>query len=98
VPRRYTIPMESLFDELERKLALDPSMLKRGGPRVDLSLLLFNARAEVRALWLAAAAEVEASATPPPALATAVAALRPIFGPRPAAPDRADSRRRPRAR
>ena len=44
--------MESLFDELERKLALDPSMLKRGGPRVDLSLLLFNARAEVRALWL----------------------------------------------
>ncbi|MBL8622853.1 MAG: hypothetical protein JNK64_16170 [Myxococcales bacterium] len=91
--------MESLFDELERKLALDPSMLKRGGPRVDLSLLLFNARAEVRALWLAAAAEVEATATPTPALAAAVAALRPIFGPRaPAAPADADSRRRPRGR
>lgn len=91
--------MESLFDELERKLALDPSMLKRGGPRVDLSLLLFNARAEVRALWLAAAAEVEATATPAPALAAAVAALRPIFGPRVAAPHAdADSRRRPRGR
>jgi hypothetical protein len=97
--RRYTIAMESLFDELERKLALDPSMLKRGGPRVDLSLLLFNARAEVRALWLTAAAEVEASATPSPSLAAAVAALRPIFGPRASAPlDRADSRRRPRGR
>lgn len=99
--RRYTIAMESLFDELERKLALDPSMLKRGGPRVDLSLLLFNARAEVRALWLAAAAEVEATATPAPApaLAAAVAALRPIFGPRVAAPHAdADSRRRPRGR
>lgn len=91
--------MESLFDELERKLALDPSMLKRGGPRVDLSLLLFNARAEVRALWLAAAAEVDASAAPSPGLATAVAALRPIFGPRaPAPPAGADSRRRPRGR
>jgi hypothetical protein len=70
--------MESLFDELERKLAQDPSMLKRGGPRVDLSLLLFNARAEVRALWLAAAAATEVSAAP--ALAAAVDALRPIFG------------------
>mgnify|MGYP001205432596 CR=1 FL=1 len=89
--------MESLFDELERKLAQDPSMLKRGGPRVDLSLLLFNARAEVRALWLAAAAATEVSAAP--ALAAAVDALRPIFGPRdPAPPDRADARRRPRSR
>lgn len=87
---------ESLFDELERRLALDPSMLKRGGPRVDLSLLLFNARAELRALWVAAAAEVEAP-SPSPALAAAVAALQPIFGPRPA-PSRADSRRGPRQR
>ena len=78
--------MESLFDELERKLAQDPSMLKRGGPRVDLSLLLFNARAEVRALWLAAAAATEAGPSPAPARVAAVDALRPIFGPRSAAP------------
>ena len=49
------------------------------------------------ALWLAAAAATEVSAAP--ALAAAVDALRPIFGPRdPAPPDRADARRRPRSR
>lgn len=32
----------SLFDELSAKLAKDPRLTKRGGPRVDLGLLLFN--------------------------------------------------------
>jgi hypothetical protein len=76
--------MRSLFDELTEKLKQDPRLTKRGGPRVDLSLLLFNARDDVRALWTAAADEVESATregrrTP---LADAVEALRPIFGPR----------------
>lgn len=68
----------SLFEELEAKLARDPRLTKRGGPRVDLSLLLFNARADVRALWLAAAAVEQ----PSPELREAVEKLRPLFGAR----------------
>jgi hypothetical protein len=45
---------ESLFHELERRLAADPRLTRRGGPRVDLSLLLFNARYELEQLWLEA--------------------------------------------
>lgn len=79
--------MPSLFDELTAKLQKDPRLIKRGGPRFDLSLLLFNARDGVRALWVAAEAEVTRAKTegrpPPEALATAVEALRPIFGARP---------------
>lgn len=71
----------SLYEELEAKLAKDPSLLKRGGPRVDLGLLLFNARAAVHALWAAAEAEVSRGAAGP-ALAAAVEQLRPLFGPR----------------
>lgn len=71
----------SLFEELEAKLAKDPSLLKRGGPRVDLSLLLFNARGAVHALWQAAEAEVSRGAASP-ALTAAVEQLRPIFGAR----------------
>jgi hypothetical protein len=78
--------MASLFDELDEKVRAQPSLRKQNMPRVDMSLLLFNARADVRALWLAAHDEVEraraAGASPPEALARAVDALRPIFGPR----------------
>jgi hypothetical protein len=79
--------MSSLFDELTQKLALDPRLTRRGGPRVDLSLLLFNARDGLRALWLAAEGEVaraKAQGAPaPPELAAAVEQLRPVFGDRP---------------
>jgi len=36
--------MRSLYEELSEKLSHDPRLLKRGGPRVDLSLLLFGGR------------------------------------------------------
>jgi hypothetical protein len=71
----------SLFDELSAKLAKDPRLTKRGGPRVDLGLLLFNARDDVRALWTAAEATARAGAASPE-LETAVERLRPIFGAR----------------
>lgn len=71
----------SLFDELSDKLAKDPRLTKRGGPRVDLSLLLFNARDDVRALWGAADAAVRAGGAPA-ALGAAVERLRPVFGAR----------------
>ncbi len=75
--------MTSLFDELTEKLRKDPRLTKRGGARVDLGLLLFNARDSVRALWIAA--ERCARAPDPGALdevRRAVEALRPIFGER----------------
>ncbi len=75
--------MRSLFDELTAKLAEDPRLTKRGGPRVDLSVMLFNARDSVRALWLAAErygrTRDEAALGE---LARAVEQLRPIFGER----------------
>ena len=71
----------SLYEELTQKLQRDPRLTKRGGPRVDLSLLLFNAREDVRALWLAAEQEI-GGGQEPSALASAVEALRPIFGKR----------------
>ena len=76
----------SLYDELTEKLTKEPRLTKKGGPRVDLSLLLFNARADVHALWLAAEGEVaraNAEGRPvPEILAAAVEQLKPIFGPR----------------
>jgi len=76
----------SLYDELCEKLARDPRLTKRGGPRYDLSLLLFNARESLRALWTAADAELaeakRAGHLPSNALASAVEQLRPIFGDR----------------
>lgn len=78
--------MKSLFDELSEKLAKDPRLTKKGGPRVDLSLLLFNAREAVRALWAAADEDVARARregrVPSQALSAAVEALRPIFGAR----------------
>lgn len=78
--------MSSLFDELTEKLGKDPSLTKRSGPRADLGLLMFNARDDVRALWLAAGAEIDRAQAegrrPPADLVAAVENLRPIFGDR----------------
>lgn len=78
--------MTSLFDELEAKLAKDPRLTRRGGPRADLGLLLFNARADIRQLWHGAVAALAADARDGresvQGLAAAVEALRPIFGAR----------------
>ncbi len=75
----------SLYDELSDRLRKDPRLTKKGGPRVDLSLLLFNAREDVRTLWSAAVLEVEAARRDgrASALEPAVEALRPLFGLRP---------------
>jgi hypothetical protein len=78
--------MSSLYDELSEKLSLDPRLTKRGGPRVDISVMLFNARDSVRDLWLAAEREAAQAHSegrkPPEALDAAVEQLRPIFGER----------------
>lgn len=75
--------MPSLYEELIAKLARDPRLTRRGGPRFDLSLLLFNAREAIAALWQSAH---DYTATGDPAararLLAAIEALRPIFGPR----------------
>ena len=78
--------MTSLYDELSQRLGRDPRLTRRGGPRYDLGLLLFNARDPLCRLWEAADAEVaraksdgrEASV----ALEAAVEELRPVFGDR----------------
>lgn len=72
----------SLFRELSEKLARDPRLTRRGGPRVDLGLLLFGARDDLEALWRCADELVQAKTAPAP-LVSAVEALRPIFGERP---------------
>ena len=84
--RSPTQPAPSLFDELSDKLRKDPRLTKKGGPRVDLSLLLFNARDDLKALWDAAEHDVAAAkqAGRTSALEPAVEALRPLFGSRPA--------------
>jgi hypothetical protein len=78
--------MISLYDELSGRLATDPSLTKRGGPRYDLGLLLFDFRDPMRGLWHAAADEIAAAAgagrAAAPALAAAVEKLRPLFGER----------------
>ncbi len=73
--------MPSLYEDLCHKLELDPRLTKRGGPRADLGLLLFNARDPLFQLWLAADRQVQAG-TAPDDLRAAVERLRPIFGQR----------------
>lgn len=76
--------MTSLYDELSDKLAVDSSLTKRGGPRYDLGLLLFDFRDPVRDLWHAAADEIAAAGNEgrvaSPELEAAVEKLRPLFG------------------
>ncbi len=74
--------MSSLYDELSEKVDRDPRLMKRGGPRVDLSLLLFNAREPIRRLWDAADRHAAGEADARAELAAAVEELRPIFGER----------------
>jgi hypothetical protein len=77
--------MSSLYEELQEKLSHDPRLMKRGGPRVDTSLLLFNARAAIDELWKAAEADLAETgldAASRTRLGAAVDELRPIFGPR----------------
>lgn len=78
--------MASLFEELDAKVKREPRLTKVNMARVDLSLLLFNARDDVRALWLAADQELartrQQGRTVDDALEKAVDKLRPIFGQR----------------
>ena len=80
--------MSSLYDELSKKLEQDPRLTKRGGPRFDLMLLLFNARGSLLELWQAAeieVAEARNAGRPSDRLEAAVDGLRPVFGERPSA-------------
>jgi hypothetical protein len=78
--------MSSLYDELSEKVARNAAVSKRGVSTFDLTLLMFNARDDVRDLWVAAEAELAAARAeerePREDLATAVEKLRPIFGER----------------
>jgi hypothetical protein len=73
--------MTSLYDEVAARLAEDPRLTKKGTARVDLNLLLFNARDDLRALWSAADASVQRGAVDDE-LREAVERLRPLFGER----------------
>lgn len=76
--------MTSLYDELSARLEKDPSLTRRGGPRYDLGLLLFDFRDPMRELWHAADGEItraiDEGRRPPASLAAAVEGLRPLFG------------------
>jgi hypothetical protein len=76
--------MSSLYDDLSEKLKKDPRLTKRGGPRVDISLLLFNARDSLQELWQAAEIEINEARSkgyhPSERLEATVEKLRPIFG------------------
>lgn len=74
--------MKSLYDELADKADRETRLTARNVPRMDLSLLLYNGRADLRALWVAADGQV-AGGGASDALRDAVDALRPIFGERP---------------
>lgn len=82
--------MESIVDELLRKLGKDPGFREARGPRQDLGLLLFAERERINALWKAAAtfleeggeAEVRSEAPARAELRAALEALRPLFGER----------------
>ncbi|MGA2477318.1 MAG: hypothetical protein ABSG63_01050 [Spirochaetia bacterium] len=75
--------MKSLYDELSEKLKKDTRLITRGGPRVDIGLLLLSNRDALRDLWIAAKRydklhDAEASVT----IHNAVEKLRPLFGER----------------
>jgi hypothetical protein len=78
--------MSSLYDDLAEKLARDPRLTRKGGPRYDIGLLLFDAKDDLRELWAAADDEVggarSADRHPSERLEAAVERLRPLFGER----------------
>ncbi len=74
--------MESLYEQLTRKLDEDPRLTRRGGPRFDLGLLLFNAREPLYRLWRAAERSIGGDTGALAELRVAVEELRPIFGER----------------
>jgi hypothetical protein len=75
--------MKSIIDELLDKISLDPSLIKRSGPRQDLGLLLFNERAAINQLWKAAERRsLDDSPEAGSELRAAVDKLRPLFGDR----------------
>lgn len=75
--------MSSLYDDLCEKLAKDPRLTRRGGPRVDIGLLLFNARDSLQDLWGAGNRYVRTRDNEALGdLRDAVEKLRPLFGDR----------------
>lgn len=75
--------MTSLYDGLARKLEAHPGSSRSGGPRFDISVLLFNHRDALNELWAAADRHVrDGDSESAAALGRAVEALRPIFGDR----------------
>lgn len=84
--------MKSLFDELIDRLAENPSLTRRGGPRQDIGILLFSERDSINALWKAADTSLRIPRDMPGlddsldesvgALRAAVEKLRPLFGER----------------
>lgn len=77
--------MTSLFEELDARLEADPKATRASVSRFDLTLLMFNARRDIDALFKAAQAELavaESEGRETPELRDAVATLLPIFGKR----------------
>jgi hypothetical protein len=75
--------MNSLYDELSEKLKEDTRLTKRGGPRVDIGLLLLSNRDALHDLWIAAERYDRLQDTGALfALHNAIKKLRPLFGER----------------
>ena len=77
--------MKSVYDELADRLAKDPSLTRRSGPRQDIGILLFSERDAINALWKAAETVVADALVADgnvAGLRAAVENLRPLFGER----------------
>lgn len=73
--------MKSVYEELSDRLAQEPSVTRRAGPRQDIGVLLFSQRDDIAALWKAADRSVRGLAEPGE-LSGAVERLRSLFGER----------------
>lgn len=73
--------MSSLYDDVAEKLSREPKASRQSMSRIDMGLLMFNARDDIRDLWLAAEAELGGPEDQGhERLRGAVEKLRPIFG------------------